>query len=161
MARTTVSAVAVLVDCGLVLLPVFSDVPAVGVASVCVLLTSNLFALAVQPLVRPRGPLRPFLLGFATHALVAMAAFLGGIRLLRGELVDRLVRPFLRIDAALADAFPRAVRKSAWVGGSIEVALVAVLFGLPMLGYAAFGGLICTCFAGDAVPDRPPAEVAE
>jgi hypothetical protein len=155
IARAMLLNMAVAADCVLVLLTVVSDVPAVGVASVVVLMTSNLFALAIQPLVRPRGPLRPFLLGFVVHGLVAMAALLGGIRLLRGELVDHLVRPFLRIDAALADALPRAVRESAWVGGTIEVALVAVLFGLPMLGYAAFGGLLCTGFAGVAVPHRP------
>jgi hypothetical protein len=143
-------------DSGLFLLTVLSDDPVVGVASILVLLTSNIFAIAIQPLVRPRGRLRPFLVGFAVHGLVAMAAVVGGVRLLRGELVDRLVLPFLQINAVLGDALPRSMQEA----GAVEVALVAVLFGLPMLAYAIFGGLLCTAFAAVVVPPQAAGEMS-
>jgi hypothetical protein len=148
-------------ECGLIRLSYTANDVVVAVASAGVLLIANVLALGVFRLATTRESRRPFLLGFVVHGLVAMAAFLAGMWLLGVELVDRIFRVCGPIFTALERALPGPMLESAWLSGAIGTAMLTILLGLPMLGYAALGGLLCSLVARVAVPARTTDQASE
>jgi hypothetical protein len=63
-----------------------------------------------------------------------------------------LLEPLDSILSVLTSTFPDL--STSWLGGVIEVTLLAVVLGLPVLSYAVFGGLMSTLVARFAVAAR-------
>jgi hypothetical protein len=157
--RLTTSGVMLLVgavaaNCGVIRYAFVGEDRAVAAAAIGVLLTANVVGLGILRLATSRESRRPFLLGFTAHGLAAISAFLASTWLFGDGFAFSFIDIFNPILAVLGRGLPEWVKDSAWLGGALEITLVTVLLGLPMLAYAAFGGLLCTLVARIAVPAR-------
>lgn len=146
--------VAVAVNCGAIRYAFVKNDPAVSPPVIGSLLPANVLVLGTFRLATSRGSRRPFLLGFVSHGVVALTALL----LLawfssscRREIFRRALDPILDV---LRSSLSDSALQSPWVAGPIVIVIITVLVGLPVLMYAALGGLLCTFVARVAVPDR-------
>jgi hypothetical protein len=143
------------VDCGLPRHTLRDPADSMAALIVGMLVAANVLDYGVYRLLNSRESRRPFFVGFVGSGLTAMLALLAYAWPAPATSLEIGVTILIPTIEALDSSIPLSVREPVWLGRPIRVTESTVFLGVPVVAFAAFGGLLCSSVARVAVLARP------